>query len=138
MNKCPKCNSEKLIWNGTAMGLKKRLCKECGFQFTRVTPKGRSASDKLKAAYLYSNGMSMRAIGKFMNCSTQSVMVWIRQISKLLGDKPLPQSKYVTLELDEFWHYLEKKVKRGGSGKLIVANQTDSLTGKSVTVIIQQ
>lgn len=82
--------------------------------------------------------MSMTAIGKFLKCSTQSVMMWIREVSKFLGDKPMPQSNYVTLELDEFWHYLQKKVKSNGSGKLIVANQTDSLTGKSVIVIIPQ
>lgn len=138
MKNCPKCKSEKLIWNGTAKGRKKRLCKNCGFQFTRETPKGRPLSDKLNAAFLYSNGMSMTAIAKFMKCSTQSVMVWIRQVSKFLGDKPMPQSNYVTLELDEFWHYLEKKVKSNGSGKLIVANQTSLSTGKSVVVIIPQ
>jgi transposase-like protein len=138
MKSCPKCKSEKLIWNGTAKGKKKRLCKECGHQFTREIPRGRSLKEKLNAVFLYSNGMSMRAIGKFLKVSTQTVCNWVEEVSGLLGPKPMPESKYVVLELDEFWHYLEKKVKESGSGKLIVTNQKDSSTGKSVIVIIPQ
>ena len=38
MHVCPTCQSERLVNNGSAAGKPKKQWKQCGYQFTRITP----------------------------------------------------------------------------------------------------
>jgi insertion element IS1 protein InsB len=41
MQVCPQCQSDRLDNNGSAAGKPKKLCRQCGCQFTRITPRGK-------------------------------------------------------------------------------------------------
>ena len=130
---CPRCGSDQTISNGSVRGVTKRRCKSCHYQFTRPDKVGRPLSIKLTAISLYLHGLSMNAIAKMMGVSTPAVLKWIRNHAKNCP-KPTPGEATV-VELDEMWHFLEKKTASSGSGRLIVVIQGDSLTGNVGVVI---
>ena len=111
MNKnpaCPKCKSVEVVKNGKVKEKQRVKCKECSFQFTRLTPRGRPASEKALAIILYTLGLSMNAIAKFVGVSTPAVLNWIRDFAKNNYEKPTPGNAII-IELDEMCHYLNLK-----------------------------
>ena len=56
-------------------------CKKCGCQFVPIRNKGRSQEEKLMAVWLYSHGLSFRAIAKLLKVSACSVFVWVKQFA---------------------------------------------------------
>jgi hypothetical protein len=41
MHHCPRCQSDRLIENGSATDKPKKLGTACGYQLTRITPRGK-------------------------------------------------------------------------------------------------
>ena len=78
MQVCPQCQSARLVNNGVAAGKPKRLCRPCGDQFTRTTPRGKPLTMKVHAVLLYLSGISMHRIAFLLRVSAQSVRNWIR------------------------------------------------------------
>src|SRR5215813_15559769 len=79
---CPQCASERLITNGSAAGKPKKHCKQCGYQFTRITPRGKPRAMKVNAVLWYLSGMSMNRIAFLLRVSAQAVLTWIRDLAK--------------------------------------------------------
>lgn len=104
---CRRCGSEDAIKNGQHLGVQRWKCKGCGYQYTRVTARGRSTQEKVTALWLYVHGMSLNAIGKLLKVSTPSVLRW-RGMAQGVYEKPVPGSA-VVVELDERWHFLCSK-----------------------------
>lgn len=134
MRNCPKCLSGKVVKNGMHLEKQRYRCKNCGFQFTRETPRGRPAQEKALAVLLYTMGLSLNAIARIFKVSTPAVLRWVKNFAEKTYEKPEPQEA-VIVELDEMWHYLHSKKTNFGSGKLIVAIQVSSLTGNAGLVI---
>jgi insertion element IS1 protein InsB len=109
MQVCPQCQSDRLVKNGFAAGKPKRLCRQCGYQFTRTTPCGKPLAMKVHAVLLYLSGISMNRIAFLLRVSAQSVLNWIRAFATEHYKKPEPVGKTIILQLDEMWHYLKKK-----------------------------
>jgi insertion element IS1 protein InsB len=109
MHACPRCQSERLIKNGSAAGKPKKQCKQCGYQFTRTTPRGKPLTTKINTVLWYLSGVSMHRIAFLLRVSAQSVLNWIRACAKAHYEKPEPTGKIIVLELDEMWHYVKKK-----------------------------
>jgi transposase-like protein len=84
------------------------LRKDCGFQFTRATPKGRSASEKTTAVLLYTLGFSLNSIARTLKVSTPAVVRWVRLFAEKIYEKSEPRQA-VVVELDEMWQYLRSK-----------------------------
>jgi transposase len=114
---CPACAGAVLIRSGHACGRQRWRCKGCGRQFTRTEPRGKPVTMKLEAVGLYCTGLSLNAIGKRLGVSTQSVMRWVRDHAKAHCPKPGPQARALVVEIDEMWHFVEKKPAACGSGK---------------------
>lgn len=133
---CPKCQSSITIKSGWHLGRQRHRCKGCGFQFTRIAPRGRPASEKAMAVTLYTMGLSLNAIARLFKVSTPAVLQWVRKFAEKVYEKPEPHEA-VVVELDEMWHYLHSKKTNCGSGKLIVALPVNSLTG-NVGIVIKQ
>ena len=74
MHPCPKCQSDRLINNGSAAGKPKKQCQQCGDQFTRTTPRGKPLSMKVNAVLWYVSGMSMNRIAFLLQVSAQAVL----------------------------------------------------------------
>ena len=130
---CPKCKSSHVVKNGSVKGIHKQLCRGCGFQFTRMTPRGEPMRKKIIAVVLYMSGLSFNRIGELCNVSAQSVLNWIRKFAAEHAERPKPEGQAVVLELDELWHYLQKKDKNSGYGQLWIAFPVDCWIGNSET-----
>ena len=63
-------------------------CKRCEYQFTRTTPRGHPPEHKKLTVLLYCHGISMRAISKLFQVSTNAVLKWIRTLAKKQAPKP--------------------------------------------------
>jgi insertion element IS1 protein InsB len=109
MHVCPQCQSDRLVNNGSVAGKPKKLCKQGGFQFTRMTPRGKPFTMKINAVLWYLSGISMNRIAFLLQVPVQAVLNWIRTFAKAHEEKPEPTGKTIVLELDEMWHYLKKK-----------------------------
>src|SRR3954451_6437761 len=114
---CPACGGSGLIKSGHACGRQRWRCKGCGRQFTRTTPRGKPAALKREAVGLYCVGLSMNTIGRRLGVSTQSVMRWIRDHARECCPKPVPTGRAVVVEIDEVWHFVQKKPASSGSGR---------------------
>ena len=64
---------------------------------------------KVTAVLLYLSGLSMNRTAKLLGVSTPSVQAWIEQFAEAYAQKPEPEGRAVVIELDEMWHYPEKK-----------------------------
>ena len=129
---CPKCTSSHVVKNGSVKGIRKHICRVCGFQFTRTTPRGKPLKTKILAVVMYMSGLSINRIGKLCGVSAQSVLNWIRIFAAEHAEKPKPEGQTVILELDELWHYLQKKDENSGFGQLWIAFPVDCWIGSSV------
>jgi transposase-like protein len=106
---CPQCQSDRLVNNGSAAGKPKKLCQQCGYQFTRTTPRGTPLTTKIHAVLLYLSGISMNRIAFLLRVSAQAVLNWIRTLAQQYQEKPEPTGRSIILELDEMGHYVQKK-----------------------------
>ena len=137
MNQCPKCEHQRIIKSGFVKGKQGYKCKSCNYQFTQpTTERGKPLWMKLNAVLLYLGGMSMNAIAAHLNVSAQAVLNWIRDFAKLNKEKPEPGIA-VVVELDELWHFIEKKRINCGCGKLMTVIVGDLSTGSWEVVIVK-
>ena len=132
---CPKCNSSHVVKNGSVKRIPKHLCRNCGFQFTRITPRGKPLKTKILAVVLYMSGISFNRIGEICSVSAQSALNWIKKFGVENAARPKPEGQTVILELDELWHYLQKKTVNSGSGQLWIAFPVDCWIGNSASEI---
>jgi transposase-like protein len=109
MQVCPQCQSDQLVNNGSAAGKPQKQCQQCGYQFTRTTPRGKPLTTKINAVLLYLSGISMNRIAFLLRVSAQAVLNWIRTFAQKYQEKPEPTGRSIILELDEMWHYVKKK-----------------------------
>ena len=137
MDTCPKCTHPHVVKAGKVRGKQRWLCRGCGYQFTRSTPRGRPLWQKSLAIFLYCHGISMNALGKMFGVHASSVLQWIRRFATAHYAKPEPVGKAIVLEIDEMWHFLKKNGTNSGSGRLLIVLQATSLTG-NVGVVIRQ
>ena len=100
-------------------------CKNCHYQFTRATPRGKPQTHKTLAVLLYCHGLSMNAISKLLGSHVTTVLQWIRNFAKKQAPKPaLSPGATLVLELDEMWHYIGNK-----KNKLWIWKALDRNTG---------
>ena len=130
--KCPKCESTLKVKCGFVKNNQRYKCKNCSCQYTRSTNRGRPLKQRLLAVTLYLHGMSLNSIAKLLKVSTPGVLDWVRRFARENYVKPDPEGNSVILELDEMWHYLEKKQKNSGSGKCWILLQESYLNGSVV------
>jgi insertion element IS1 protein InsB len=109
MHVCPRCQGERLVKNGSAAGKPKKQCKQCGYQFTRTTPRGKPLAVKISAVLWYLSGVSMNRIAFLLRVSAQAVLTWIRDVATDYYEKPELTGRTIVLQLDEMWHYLKNK-----------------------------
>ena len=133
---CPKCGSTEVVKNGKAVGKQRHKCRNCQYQFTRTEKRGKPQSVINTAIILYLFGLSMNAIAKLLKVSTPAVLYWIRTFARKQTLKPTPErAQVVVLELDEMWHFLEKKLKNYGYGKPMTEPLALCLIGNAAIVI---
>ena len=78
MHTCPKCQSDRVIRHGSAAGKPKKQCQQCGYQFTRTTPRGKPLATQSNAVLGSLRGMAMHRIACLLRVSAQAGLTWIR------------------------------------------------------------
>lgn len=130
---CPYCQSGKLVKNGSVFGVPKWKCKDCRRQTSLKPPRGEPMWKKETAVLLYTMGLAMNAIAKIMGVSTPAVLKWIRSHADQHAPRPQPAAgeDVVVMELDELWHFVQKKRTSSGSGWLLIAMENASSIGNA-------
>jgi len=134
---CLKCGSEAIVKNGYMKGLQRYKCKQCAYQFTQETPRGKPVKDKILALTLYLSGLSMNMAGQIVGVSAQSVMRWIKLFYAKYAELPAPDGTVQEVEIDEMHHYLSKKNILSGSGKLLIITPS-GLSGGNVAIVVRK
>jgi len=136
---CPKCQSESNVKNGIVRSLQRYKCKNCGCSYTKSEPRGYPKWMKKRALELYLEGVGFRGIGRLLRVTNVTVLYWIRDLGEAVEKlrKELKTNAYVqTMELDEMWHYIQKKQKNFGSGSLMIGREESPSTLNAEIVMI--
>ena len=131
---CKRCGSEEWVKNGFMRGKRRYRCKACGLNFTDTPPRGMPLAMKVTAVLLHLSGLSMNRTAKLLGVSTPTVMAWIERFAEVYAQKPEPEGRAVVVELDEMWHFLEKRPTSSGSGRLGIVLRDAWLTGNAAVV----
>ena len=74
------------------------------------------------ALFLYTHGLSFRAIARAIRIQHSAVYRFIRNWAEANYEKPEPcEDAVVILELDEMWHYIKDKKTDSGFGLVVNA-----------------
>jgi len=116
---CPKCESCEHVKSGFKNKKQRYKCKKCGCNFTQNNLRTYSFKIKFQAVKLYLEGVGLRSIGRILNVSNVTILFWIRNFGVLVRDyaqNQLPKDiqEVEVIEIDEMWHFTQKKY--GGSG----------------------
>ena len=118
---CPKCKSKRFVKNGIVREKQRYKCKECNCNFTQSYQGKKRPMIKLLACVLYLNGLGFRRIAAILSegmpvakVNHNSVIQWVKQYGEEI-EKTFPVDKTKkhckVIEIDEMWHYVEKKTK---------------------------
>jgi insertion element IS1 protein InsB len=125
---CPPCGSPRTIKFGLARGKQRWRCRACRYQFTQPAVARPKPEAQQAAVTLYSHGLSLRSIGRLLGTTAQSVLRWVCRYVDARCPKPRPiPGQAVVVELDEMWHYLQRK-----TDKLWIWKAVDRATGRLI------
>lgn len=115
---CKKWNESKVVKAGYLRGLQRYKCKGCGCNFVQGD---RRLNSEVKlqslAVLLYSQGKgSYGFIGKLMNKNRSTIYRWIKKMALALSD-PVIDQDIKDIEIDEVWHYVQRKKTSYGFSK---------------------
>jgi len=123
--RCLKCGSEARIKSGVQGDKQRYKCKGCGYHYTRETVRGMGEVVKQQAVSLYLEGLGIRAIARQVQVSHVAVLKWLKAAAQALPAIHLPNQSQA-IELDELWHYEQKKSVSVGSGLLLSGKASNS------------
>ena len=130
---CPKCWSEEKIKNGIKYWKQRYKCKECGCNYTQEYMWKVEFWVKIQALKMYLEWMWFRWIWRVLWVSNVSVLNWIRFFGIIALEI---QKKYLSslteikdIELDEMWHFVQKKLENYGYGQVVWSEKQNLLHG---------
>jgi insertion element IS1 protein InsB len=123
---CPRCGSRRLIRFGFVAGRQRWRCKRCRYQFTRPEGHGTPEPTKRAAVSLYGYGLSFNAVAHLLGTTAPSVLRWVCSYVDRCCAKP-PPGDAVVIELDEMWHFLQRK-----DNKVWIWKAYDRATGRLI------
>ena len=92
-------------------------CKSCGCNYTQSTSYRIPLEKRIYAIKLYLEGVGFRGVERLTGICHNTVIQWV---SDLAGEierlRPEMEEKVATVELDEMWHFIQKKRTNAGSG----------------------
>jgi len=137
MCKCQRCGSEKYIKSGKVREKQRYECKKCGYVY--VERDSRIITSELLdaiVALLYSTGKaSYRFIAKLLGISATTVYYWIKRIAKSYPDNDIPKQAQ-EIEIDEMWHFVDKKKENAGYLRRWIEGQGNALHGLQAREIV--
>jgi transposase len=114
---CPKCHCAEAVKNGTMRQKQRYKCKQCGCNYTRSTTHRIPLETRVKAIKLYLEGVGFRGIERLTHIHHTTVMKWVKNLADEIETlRPEIAGQVKTVELDEMWHFIQKKHKNAGFG----------------------
>lgn len=119
MVKCKKCGKDKVVKSGINKGIQRYQCRVCHTNFIEGDRRTNNNTEmKSLVALLYSQGKgSYGFIGKLLNKSRSTIYRWVKETALGLPD-PVIDENIKEIEIDELWHFLNRKKTKYGSSKL--------------------
>ena len=115
--KCPKCRCTEAVKNGTIRGKQRHKCKHCGCNYTQSTLSRTPVAKRIKAIKLYLEGVGFRGIERLTGIPHSTLISWVKNLgAEIERLRPELTEQIMTVELDEMWHFIQKKHKNAGSG----------------------
>ena len=116
---CPKCRSTVRIKNGLVRGLQRYKCKDCGCNYTQSSLSRTPLSLRVTCIKLYLEGVGFRGICRLTGVPHTTVMRWVRKLGDHIEEFRQREGEVKSvnvMELDEMWHFVQKKRTNAGSG----------------------
>jgi transposase-like protein len=114
---CPKCRCVEAVKNGTMNQKQRYKCKACGCNYTQSSRYRIPVEKRLHAIKLYLEGVGFRGIERLTGISHNTVIQWVRNLAgEIERLRPELTEQVQTVELDEMWHFIQKKRTSAGSG----------------------
>jgi transposase-like protein len=115
--KCPKCGCTDAVKNGTMNQKQRYKCKQCGCNYTQSTTYRIPIEKRITAIKLYLEGVGFRGIERLTGISHNTVIKWVKHLAmEIEQHSPERESPVLEVELDEMWHFVQKKLKNAGCG----------------------
>ena len=116
---CPECKSTHINKNGKKKGKQNYRCVQCGRQFITNydTHQGYSHEFKRECLKMYVNGMGFRGIERVKGVHHTTVIIWVKEVGKLLPDAYDPETIPEVGELDELETFVGQKKTKFGFGQ---------------------
>lgn len=131
--KCPKCWSEHNVKSWKMNWKQRYKCKECWCNYSQEYIWKVEFWKKIMALKLYLEWMWFRWIWRVLWVSNVSVLNWIRNfwiIALELQKKYLSNLTEInSVELDEMWHFIQKKLENYGYGQAVWNEKQNLLAG---------
>ncbi len=126
MPNCPQCHHTHVIKHGKRLHKQRFRCKHCLFTFVEQDTRAYPESMRRFAIYLYLQGQSLRSVAKTLMVSPATVMLWIRHAGEEVMKRESTKRFIAEVEIDEMWHYLEKKKRDYGFSKPLTEPRENS------------
>jgi transposase-like protein len=116
---CPKCRCAEAVKNGTMNQKQRYKCKQCGCNYTQSTLSRTPVTKRIEAIKLYLEGVGFRGIERLTGVPHSTLINWVKNLgAEIERLRPELTEQVMTVELDEMWHFIQKKHKNAGSGWL--------------------
>jgi transposase-like protein len=136
---CIRCGGTECRKNGVNKGKQRYICKGCSYTFTNLHGRGKPPAVKLQALRLYTENVGLRSIARLLGVSPSTVMRWVQESGRQIMERmratlPADIDGMDIIEIDEMWHYTQKKNANSGFGLLYLETPGASSPWKLVRV----
>lgn len=119
---CKSCASKERVKNGKVRGKQRWKCLTCGYNYTEGDRRKEWRTEKHPflptfSILLVGLGLSFRLTAKILGLSHVSVQRWFDSFTNHLEIKVPKAEEVQVIELDEMWHFIQKKRANAGFGK---------------------
>ena len=135
---CKKCNSSNSVKNRVVRGKQRYKCKECGCNYVQGDNRGKIGSEaKALGMLLYGSGKaSYGMISRLFKVSCPAVLHWIKTMGSKLPE-PSIDNTIKEVQIDEMWHFINKKNKKYGYREPWIVVETKPLDGLLAVVMLK-
>ena len=106
---CYRCETSAVHRSGYANGKQRYYCKACNYHFTERIPQQQNPQ-KAAIVKLYCSGISFRQAARLEGISHTTARRWVKTFAEQLPELE-SKTPVSVVELDEQWHFLQKKAK---------------------------
>jgi transposase len=136
---CKRCNSINVVNNGLVRGKQRFKCKDCLYNFVDGDKRKKPRIEaKALALLMYGScKASYGMIARLLNVSRTTILNWIRIMGKSLPE-PNFETDVKEIQMDEMWHFINKKNEKYGSGEPWIVLETEPLDGLLAVVMLRR